>query len=318
MKILIEIPNWLGDAVMATPAVNNVIEHFPNSSITFLGSAVSNYVFKGYPSALKFVTNDSKKHKFRFLYLMKFARNLGEFDLAISFRRSFSSKFMMKFIRAKNKFSYSRIAHEERHLVLRYSDFINNSLNLNSTPNGLKLFYKPYFFPNKTLGLNPGATYGSAKRWYPDEFAKVALALSKEYDIVIFGGPNEVDMAGDIEKILIENGVTNYRNLAGKTAVDELISFIGGLSLFITNDSGPMHIAAAFNVPTIAIFGPTDFKETSPWQNSASYIISKNLPCSPCMKRVCPLRHHNCMREITASDVLKIIKRGNNVLKDKK
>lgn len=318
MKILIEIPNWLGDAVMATPAVNNVIEHFPNSSITFLGSAVSNYVFKGYPNALKFVTNDSKKHKFRFLYLMKFARNLGEFDLAISFRRSFSSKFMMKFIRAKNKFSYSRIAHEERHLVLRYGDFINNSLNLNSTPKGLKLFYKPYLFPNKTLGLNPGATYGSAKRWYPNEFAKVALALSKEYDIVIFGGPNEVDMAGDIEKVLIENGVTNYRNLAGKTAVDELISFIGGLSLFITNDSGPMHIAAAFNVPTIAIFGPTDFKETSPWQNSASHIISKNLSCSPCMKRVCPLRHHNCMREITASDVLKIIKRGNNVLKDKK
>lgn len=318
MKILIEIPNWLGDAVMATPAVNNVIEHFPNSSITFLGSAVSNYVFKGYPNAFKFVTNDSKKHKFRFLYLMKFARNLGEFDLAISFRRSFSSKFMMKFIRAKKKFSYSRVAHEERHLVLRYSDFISNSLNLNSTPKGLKLFYKPYFFPNKTLGLNPGATYGSAKRWYPDEFAKVALALSKEYDIVIFGGPNEVDMAGDIEKVLIENGVTNYRNLAGKTAVDELIGFIGGLSLFITNDSGPMHIAAAFNVPTIAIFGPTDFKETSPWQNSASHIISKNLSCSPCMKRVCPLRHHNCMREITASDVLKIIKRGNNVLKDKK
>jgi heptosyltransferase-2 len=159
------------------------------------------------------------------------------------------------------------------------------------------------------LGINPGASYGSAKRWYPTEFAEVARELSGEYDIIIFGGPGETDIASDIGRALIDSGVKNYKDLAGNTTITELIDQISNLDLFITGDSGPMHVAAAFQVPTVAIFGPTKDKETSQWMNKKSIIVKKNLDCQPCMKRTCPLQHHNCMNLIKAVDVLEAVGR---------
>jgi heptosyltransferase-2 len=111
----------------------------------------------------------------------------------------------------------------------------------------------------------------------------------------------------DIEKSLIEKGVSNYQNLAGNTTIPELINHISNLDLFITGDSGPMHVAAAFQVPTVAIFGPTKDDETSQWMNDKSIIVKQNLDCQPCMKRTCPLNHHRCMRLIKSSDVLKFV-----------
>ena len=126
--------------------------------------------------------------------------------------------------------------------------------------------------------------------WYPDEFAEVAAKLSKKYNIIIFGGSGEKDIAIDIEKLLIKKGISNYQNLAGNTTISELVEHISNLDLFITGDSGPMHIAAAFQVPTVAIFGPTRTEETSQWMNKKSLIVKKNLDCQPCMKRVCPFK----------------------------
>ena len=93
--------------------------------------------------------------------------------------------------------------------------------------------------------------------------------------------------------------------------IKELITQISKLDLFITGDSGPMHLAAAFQVPTVTIFGPTKDKETSQWMNENSLIVKKNLECQPCMKRSCPLKHHNCMKLVEASDVLAAIKKFN-------
>jgi len=86
------------------------------------------------------------------------------------------------------------------------------------------------------------------------------------------------------------------------------MSRISNLDLFITGDSGPMHVAAAFQVPTVAIFGPTKDNETSQWMNEKSLIVKKDLDCQPCMKRTCPLGHHDCMNLIKAEDVLKVVK----------
>jgi len=224
---------------------------------------------------------------------------------------------LLKFlISAKNKYQFDKNKYQNRHQVKKYNNFVNDGLNTNFSAGKLVLHnnHSKLNIQNSSLqllGINPGASYGSAKRWHPEEFTKVASELSSQYDIVIFGGPNEVDIAADIEKGLIDSGVKNYQNFAGKTTIPELLDRISRLDLFITGDSGPMHVAAAFQVPTVAIFGPTKDDETSQWMNKKSLIIKKNLDCQPCMKRTCPLQHHNCMNLIKAADVLGAIKRLN-------
>ena len=84
---------------------------------------------------------------------------------------------------------------------------------------------------------------------------------------------------------------------------------ISNLDLFITADSGPMHIAAAYKIPTVAIFGPTKEEETSQWMNEKGIVVKKNLKCQPCMQRTCPLMHHECMRLIKSKDVLRAIEK---------
>ncbi|MBR2506572.1 MAG: glycosyltransferase family 9 protein, partial [Bacilli bacterium] len=147
--------------------------------------------------------------------------------------------------------------------------------------------------------------YGSAKRWYPSYFADVAMSLSSKFDIVIFGGNGEKEICDEISYILTKSGIS-HRNLCGKTSIKELASYIAGLELFITNDSGPMHIAAAFKVPTVALFGPTNFTRTSPYNNPKARLAHLNLPCMPCMKRVCPLGSHECMKELKPALALEL------------
>jgi heptosyltransferase-2 len=119
------------------------------------------------------------------------------------------------------------------------------------------------------VAINPGATYGSAKRWYPDRFAAVADALSGEWGTaVVVGSPSEAPLAGEIEAAA-RRGVVN---LAGKTTVREMMALLSLSSFLVTNDSGPMHIGAALGVPLVAIFGPTDWRRTSPWTSLAKVV----------------------------------------------
>ncbi|MCH9646128.1 MAG: lipopolysaccharide heptosyltransferase II [Proteobacteria bacterium] len=307
MKLLIELPTWLGDCVMATPAIENIVNFYNDAEITFIGSFVSIEAMKNHPKVVKTVFFDKK-----YSSLYKTAKKLGGFDVFFSFRSSTRSKFLKFLISANNKYQFDKNKYINCHQVEKYNDFVNDSLNLDSNPGKLKLYKQNHsskVVRKSTLGINPGASYGSAKRWYPEEFAKVASGLASQYDIIIFGGPGEQDIALDIEQSFIEEGVNNYQNLVGKTTIPELIDHISKLDLFITGDSGPMHVAAAFQVPTVAIFGPTKDDETSQWMNEKSIIVKKHLDCQPCMKRACPLGHHNCMSFIKAIDVLDAVKR---------
>ena len=304
MKILIELPTWLGDCIMTTPAIENIVNFHNDVQITFIGSFISIEALKKHPKVIKTFVLDKK-----YTSLYKISRDLGSFDAFFSFRSSIRSKFLKFLISAKNKYQFDKNKYQNRHQVEKYNDFINDSLLIDSIAGKLQIYgYDIAKSRNKILGINPGASYGSAKRWYPQEFAKVASELSNEYDIVIFGGPSEVDIAGDIEQELVESSVKNYKNLAGNTTIVELIDQISNLSIFITGDSGPMHVAAAFKIPTVAIFGPTKDNETSQWMNEKSVIVKKNLDCQPCMKRICPLKHHNCMSLIKSSNVLNSVK----------
>lgn len=299
MNIFIELPTWLGDAVMSTPAIEEIVKLYPNAKITFLGSYVSCEALKAHPNTLHVEVDNNKKHKTRFFWLYKKAKEFGTFDLAISFRSSLTSKILLWFLNAKKKFQYKKNVYKG-HQVEKYTKFIAKSLKVNLKPSNLKLYQRPYTYSQPTLGINPGATYGSAKRWYPSEFAKVANYFSKDFDIVIFGGPNEVEIANEVESLID----VQVSNLAGKTSITKLIEKVAGLSLFITNDSGPMHIAAAYQVPTVTLFGPTRSHETNQWKNPNSYIINHHLECAPCMRRECPLKTHECMKGIKAEEVI--------------
>jgi len=311
MKILLELPTWLGDAVMATPAIENIVKHYPECELIVFGSFLSTQLFLNHPNVKEIIVDKSRSGGNRYLNLYRQVRQIGKVDIAISFRSNFSTKFFFYFLETSRKCIYRKEKNIERHQVLRYNDFVNRCLELQTRPEDLKIYRQKALSPKsdrKTVGINPGATYGSAKRWYPEKFAEVAIALSGEYDIVIFGGPNETDIAADIEAELKRAGITNYKNLVGRTTIPELIDHISQLDLFITGDSGPMHVAAAFKVPTVALFGPTKDKETSQWKNPKGIIVKKEMACAPCMKRTCPLKHHECMKLIEAEDVLKAVK----------
>ena len=252
MKILIELPTWLGDCVMTTPAIENIANYYNNPKITIIGSLVSVEVLKNHPKVVR--TDVLKK---TYLSLYKTAKDLGEFDVFFSFRSSFRAKFLKFIVSANNKYQFNKNKYSNRHQVEKYNDFVNDSLNIDFPAGQLRIHTK-HSKKNKSkkiLGINPGASYGSAKRWYPQKFAEVVEKLSKEFDIIIFGNTNEKDFAKEIEKSLITKGINNYQNLVGKTTIEELINFISNLDLFITGDSGPMHLAASFQIPTISIFG---------------------------------------------------------------
>jgi len=320
MKILVILPNWLGDAVMATPAIELLSTTYQDVAFTFIGSYVSIEALKYHPRCEKAIVDNTKKSSSRFLATYKLAKELGSFDMAVSFRNNIYSSLLLRFtgtvlcLARQSWHSMFLLSHTPKiqtnqHLVKQYCQIaMVNATEKNYTIGALQLYIKPLKFEKPTLGINAGATYGSAKRWYPERFAEVAAYFKESYDIIIFGGPNEVAMAQEIEENLKRLKVENFTNLAGKTNIEELCANIGGCSLFITNDSGPMHVAAAYQVPTVAIFGPTRSKETSQWMNKKSKIVRHELECSPCMKRECPLKHHDCMKGITAFEVIKAIK----------
>jgi heptosyltransferase-2 len=301
MKLLIELPTWLGDAVMTTPAIENIISHFKNVEITLVGSQVSVEALKEHPNVINTYFFDKSFSNF-----YRTLKNLEEFDVFFSFRGSLRAKLFKLFVLSKNKYQYDKNKYKKGHQVDKYNNFINDSLSIDSEAGRLLVHSKSHkkIQNNKLLGINPGAAFGSAKQWYPKKFAEVALGMSNQYDIIIFGGPKDFDIAKDIENYLTEMGVINYQNIATKLSVPELISHIKNLDLFVTCDSGPMHLAAALKIPTVSIFGPTKVNETSQWMNEKNILVKKNLECQPCMKKHCPLTHHNCMKQIKASEVI--------------
>lgn len=306
---------------MATSAIELLAIHHPNARFTFVGSYVSIEAIKYHPNCEKVVVDETKKASNRLIATYKLGRSLGKFDLAITFRKQIHSTLLLKFtgtvvcLAQKTWHSMFLLSHTPKidkyaqHLARTYAKLAMANVDSwdEQTPPS-KLHIEPKEFDKPTLGINGGAAFGGAKQWYPERFAQVGADLSNKYDIVILGAPNEIDIANEIEQKLISLGVKNYINLAGKTTVKELCANIAGCSLMLCNDSGPMHIAAAYQTPTVAIIGPTEFKQTYPWKNPKGKIVRHDLECSPCVKRVCPLGHHDCMNGITADEVTQAVK----------
>jgi heptosyltransferase-2 len=150
------------------------------------------------------------------------------------------------------------------------------------------------------IGLAPGAAYGPAKRWFPERFAAVADRLIDDYSAqaILFGSSSDRKSTDAVR----QNVSPPLINLAGKTNLKEAIAVIARCNLFISNDSGLMHVAGALNIPTVAIFGSTNPVTTSP-VGDKSIVIYKGASCSPCLKKTCPT-DFRCMEMISTEDVL--------------
>ncbi|MDQ6704995.1 MAG: lipopolysaccharide heptosyltransferase II, partial [Acidobacteriota bacterium] len=152
------------------------------------------------------------------------------------------------------------------------------------------------------IGVSPGAAYGNAKRWLPERFAEAAerVAQSEQAAVALFGSRSERDLCDSVAKLI----AVPVHNLAGETTLRQFIDMAAACVIFLTNDSGGMHIASALGVPTVAIFGATDDIATGP-TGSQARVVREPVECSPCLLRDCPI-DHRCMTRIEASRVARI------------
>ncbi|MBM3335102.1 glycosyltransferase family 9 protein, partial [Candidatus Sumerlaeota bacterium] len=155
------------------------------------------------------------------------------------------------------------------------------------------------------IGLNPFTFYGSAKRWLPRRFAAVGQHLAEALNgaVVIAGNQSEHAAAQEVCATVGERA----RNLSGLFDLIELVSLLRRMTVFVTNDSGAMHMAAAVGIRTVAIFGPMDWVKTAPWSDNA-IVVRHPVACAPCMLRMCPI-DHRCMERVLVADALDAIRR---------
>ncbi len=154
----------------------------------------------------------------------------------------------------------------------------------------------------RLIGVSPGAAYGTAKRWLPERFAEAAatLATARGASIALFGSKDERALCQQVAELLKGHHVTNY---AGQTTLAQFMDLAAGCEVFLTNDSGAMHIASALGVPTVAIFGATDDAATGP-TGPLARVVREPVECSPCLLRECPI-DHRCMTRVSASRVVR-------------
>jgi len=329
-SLLVRATNWLGDAVMTTPALAAVREGLPDARIALLAKPLVAELFRHHPDVDEVIVYERPGRHEGSLGRLRLGAELRRrrFDGALLLQNAFDAALIAFLARIPERAGYPTDARRflltlpvpmpsgifERHDVEYYLCLLDGLGIPRPEPAVLKLAVtgeerEAMATRLASLGIergapivtiNPGATYGSAKRWYPDRFAAVADALSAEWGaaVVIVGSTAEAPLSGEIEAATRTPPV----NLAGKTTVRELMALLSLSSFLVTNDSGPMHIGAALGVPLVAIFGPTDWRRTSPWSGRAK-VVRVEVDCSPCRLRVCD-RGHECMLGVTPGMVL--------------
>jgi len=251
-----------------------------------------------------------------------------KFDLAVLIPNAFSSALISFLAGIPNRLGYNtdgrtlllthpvpmKPEHKKRHHIdyymgilervclHRFSSKLNLILSHHERINAEYLLKKSGVLNfGRIMGINPGAAFGSAKRWFPERYAQLCLKIQSLYpdiSVLVFGGPGEEKLGEKICEI-VGNCCVNF---CGKTTLRQAAALIEKCSLFITNDSGLMHIAAGLDIPQIAIFGPTNHTTTSP-ASLNSHMVRAPVPCSPCMKQECPLKYHDCMKAVSVEMV---------------
>ncbi len=326
LKILIIQTAFLGDAVLTTPMFKALKQSIPGSKISLLCTPEIRDVFSGNEFLDEILVMDKKGKDRSLAALWRWGNNLrGKFDVALIPHRSFRSAFLAALAGISKRIGFDKSqgkifltdtvafdwkTHDvDRNMKLLEALGISGltpAVEIQGGKNDLSQFMKCHGLDETTpwVGMNPGSVW-ETKRWLPEGFAQVADRLIREKKVQVLLIGSEKD------RTAVEAVVANMKetpvNLCGKTDLKTLSALIARSKLFVTNDSGPMHLAGAAQVPVVAIFGPTTRELGFYPYGKNSIMVEVDLACRPCTLHgghVCPLGHFRCMKEVTPEMVL--------------
>jgi heptosyltransferase-2 len=328
VRLLVRATNWLGDAVMSIPALREIRRVRPEAEITILARqwVADLYAREDFCDRILIYDNAGSHRGLRGKGRLATELARERFDQAILLQNAFDAALLAWLARIPVRIGYARdgrrplltqpIAPPKRgetppHQRFYYLELLRRAGWIEEIPecadirlhgveqaaeSGRALWLERGLPEGPWIGVSPGAAYGGAKRWIPEYFARAASKLAEEMvaRVAVFGSKAEAELAHSIAAQIGPAAVS----LAGETTLAEYIDMAAACSLYLTNDSGPMHVAAALGVPTVAIFGATDHVATGP---SASWakVVRRDLECTPCLLRECPLPEHRCMLAVT-------------------
>jgi heptosyltransferase-2 len=328
-RILIVAPNWVGDAVLTQPLLARLKQHDPHAVIDVLAPAWTLPAFARMPEVAGTLANPFGHGVLKLGARQRLARELKKsaYTQAIVLPNSLKSALIPLLAGIPQRTGYIGEArwgllNDARRLDEKALPLMAERFAALAEPRGTPL-PRPLPAPRLTadpaarartlaaLGLDtarpaavfaPGAEFGPAKRWPPAHFAALARALAATHAIWLIGSAKDKPEADAIERAAPGLCV----NLCGRTDLAQAIDVIAAASLAVTNDSGLMHIAAAFDVPLVAVFGSSSPRFTPPLSDKAR-VVRLDLPCSPCFERVCPLGHMDCLNKLAPERVLAAI-----------
>ena len=333
-RLLVRAPNWIGDAVMCEPALRGIRSLFPQAELTVLAKPTVAELFIGYSGLDRVEIYRDKSVHAGLAGKWALAGDLRRqrFDLAVLFQNAFEAAFLTWLAGIPRRYGYATdgrtvfltdpVAVPDRsaltHQVGYYWNLLK-PLGLAGEPSapalavsaeeaqamGKRLASAGIGPDEAVIGINPGSTYGSAKRWLPERFAEAARRLverarqdeGKEVAVMVLGAKGEEALGKAIAALVGTRSIV----LSGVTTIRELMAATKRCRLLLTNDTGPMHIAAACNVPIVAVFGPTDWRTTAPYGQEQS-IVREPVDCAPCLLRECPI-DHRCMTRVSVDRV---------------
>jgi heptosyltransferase-2 len=327
-SVLIVAPSWIGDTILMQPLLVRLHEQHPGIAIDVLAAAWSAPLLGRMPQVRRVISSPFVHGRFDLAARWAVGRQLAHeaYDQAIVLPNSWKSALPVFFAGIARRTGFSGEARagllndrrrlDETELPLlaeRYAQLAEAAgtppkrplaqPRLTSTPAqqqaarealGLPVDAAPFVFC-------PGAEYGPAKRWPARHFAALADRLSGPVWLV--GASKDAPIAAEIERL----STRPVQNLCGRTTLAQAIDIIAGARCVISNDSGLMHVAAALDRPLAALFGSSSPRYTPPMSMRAR-IVSLQLDCSPCFKRVCPLGHLHCLEEMSPAMVADTIK----------
>ena len=332
-RLLVRATNWVGDAVMCIPALQALRERFPSAYIAILARPWVAGLYGREPFCDELISYDSPRGWVGLRGKWRLAHELSllHFDCAVLFQNAFEAAALVAAADIPVRIGYDRDArgwlltdavkppmtgevptHERFYYLellkragLLRSYSLQSAIRLTGASEAARAGrarFAAHGVHGSVIGVSPGAAYGGAKRWLPDRFGQAAVEIAEKtgFTIALFGSPAEQEVCARVSECVLAAGFPCL-NFSGSTSLDEFIELAAACSVYITNDSGPMHIASALGVPTVAVFGPTDEYATGP-TGDRSQVIREPVECSPCLLRECPI-DHRCMTRVDARRV---------------